>query len=131
VAVCRVGVAHHKYITPKKKLHLPKTLPPLRDPDKNFYLKPDVGAFAIGGWEKGTKGCWRSRPPFEFGRELFPENMERLELFALPCAERLPVLNEIGIQTIINGPIPVSADGEPILALAPELAHFFRTFWVT
>ena len=119
------GVVEHQYFITEKKLDLPKTLPTLRDPDKNFYLKPDVGAFAIGGWEKGTKGCWRSRPPFEFGRELFPENMERLELFALPCAERLPVLNEIGIQTIINGPIPVSADGEPILGLAPELDNFF------
>jgi glycine cleavage system aminomethyltransferase T/glycine/D-amino acid oxidase-like deaminating enzyme len=119
------GVVEHQYFITEKKLDLPKTLPTLRDPDKNFYLKPDVGAFAIGGWEKGTKGCWRSRPPFEFGRELFPENMERLELFALPCAERLPVLNQIGIQTIINGPIPVSADGEPILGLAPELDNFF------
>ena len=119
------GVVEHQYFITEKKLDLPKTLPTLRDPDKNFYLKPDVGAFAIGGWEKGTKGCWRSRPPFEFGRELFAENMERLELFALPCAERLPVLNEIGIQTVINGPIPVSADGEPILGLAPELDNFF------
>ena len=119
------GVVEHQYFITEKKLDLPKTLPTLRDPDKNFYLKPDVGAFAIGGWEKGTKGCWRSRPPFEFGRELFPENMERLELFALPCAERLPILNEIGIQTVINGPIPVSADGEPILGLAPELDNFF------
>ena len=39
----------------------------------------------------------------------------------LPAAERLPVLNETGIQTVINGPIPVSADGEPIMGLAPEL----------
>ncbi len=51
--------------------------------------------------------------------------MERLELFALPAAERLPVLNEIGIQTVINGPIPVSADGEPIMGLAPELDNFY------
>ena len=94
------GVVEHQYFITEKKLDLPKTLPTLRDPDKNFYLKPDVGAFAIGGWEKGTKGCWRSRPPFEFGRELFPDNMERLELFALPCAERLPVLNEIDVLLI-------------------------------
>ncbi|MFN0217637.1 MAG: FAD-dependent oxidoreductase [Hyphomicrobium sp.] len=119
------GVVEHQYFLTEKKFDLPKTLPTLRDPDKNFYLKPDVAAFAIGGWEKGTKGCWRSRPPFEFGRELFPENLERLELFALPCAERLPVLNEVGIQTVINGPIPVSADGEPIMGLAPELDNFF------
>jgi 4-methylaminobutanoate oxidase (formaldehyde-forming) len=119
------GVVEHQYFLTEKKLDLPKTLPTLRDPDKNFYLKPDVAAFAIGGWEDGTRGCWRSRPPFEFGRELFAENLERLELFALPCAERLPVLNEVGIQTVINGPIPVSADGEPIMGLAPELDNFF------
>lgn len=119
------GVVEHQYFLTEKKLDLPKTLPTLRDPDKNFYLKPDVGAFAIGGWEDGTKGCWRSRPPFEFGRELFPENLERLEMFALPCAERLPVLNSVGIQTVINGPIPVSADGEPIMGLAPELDNFY------
>lgn len=119
------GVVEHQYFLTEKKFDLPKTLPTLRDPDKNFYLKPDVGAFAIGGWEDGTNGCWRSRPPFAFGRELFPENLERLELFALPCAERLPVLNEVGIQTVINGPIPVSADGEPIMGLAPELDNFY------
>jgi 4-methylaminobutanoate oxidase (formaldehyde-forming) len=119
------GVVEHQYFLTEKKLDLPKSLPTLRDPDNNFYLKPDVGAFAIGGWEAGTKGCWRSRPPFEFGRELFPENMERLELFALPCATRIPVLNDIGIQTIINGPIPASPDGEPIMGLAPELDNFY------
>ena len=41
------------------------------------------------------------------------------------AAERLPVLNETGIQTVINGPIPVSADGEPIMGRAPELDNFY------
>jgi 4-methylaminobutanoate oxidase (formaldehyde-forming) len=119
------GVVEHQYFLTEKKLSFDPGLTTLRDPDKNFYLKPDVGAFAIGGWEDGTRGCWRGRPPFEFARELFPANMDRLELFALPAAERLPLLNEIGIQTIINGPIPVSADGEPILGLAPERDNFY------
>ena len=119
------GVVEHQYFVTEKKLVFDPGLTTLRDPDKNFYLKPDVGGFAIGGWEDGTRGCWRSRPPFGFARELFPPNMDRLELFAVPAAERLPLLNEIGIQTIINGPIPVSADGEPIMGLAPELDNFY------
>ncbi len=119
------GVVEHQYFVTEKTLDFAPDLPTLRDPDKNFYLKPDVGAFAIGGWEDGSKGCWRGRPPFEFGRELFESNMDRLERFALPCAERLPILDETGIQTIINGPIPVSADGEPIMGLAPELDNFY------
>jgi glycine cleavage system aminomethyltransferase T/glycine/D-amino acid oxidase-like deaminating enzyme len=119
------GVVEHQYFLTEKKLTFDRSLTTLRDPDKNFYLKPDTGSFAIGGWEQGTRGCWRGMPPLEFGRELFPPDMARLELFALPAATRLPVLNEIGIQTVINGPIPVSADGEPIMGLAPELENFF------
>lgn len=119
------GVVEHQYFLTEKKLTFDADLTTLRDPDNNFYLKPDTGSFAIGGWEDGTKGCWRGQPPLDFGRELFPPNMEQLELFALPAAERLPVLNEIGIQTVINGPIPVSFDGEPIMGLAPELDNFY------
>ncbi len=124
-AAVAAGVVEHQYFLTEKKLDFDKSLTTLRDPDHNFYLKPDTGAFAIGGWEEGTRGCWRGLPPLEFARELFPANLERLELFAIPAALRLPVLNDIGIQTVINGPIPVSADGEPILGPAPELDNMF------
>ena len=42
-----------------------------------------------------------------------PHHHARIRSVDSSAAERLPVLNEIGIQTVINGPIPVSADGEP------------------
>jgi 4-methylaminobutanoate oxidase (formaldehyde-forming) len=119
------GVVEHQYFLTEKTLKLPDNLTTLRDPDKNFYLKPDTGSFAIGGWEEGARGCWRGKPPLDFGRELFDPSYDRLALFATPAAERLPVLNETGIQTVINGPIPVSADGEPIIGRAPELDNFF------
>lgn len=119
------GVVQHQYFVTEKTLEFASNLPTLRDPDNNFYLKPDVAAFAIGGWEEGTQGCWRGKPPMAFGRELFEANFDRLEKFATPCATRLPILNETGIQTVINGPIPVSADGEPIMGLAPELDNFY------
>jgi 4-methylaminobutanoate oxidase (formaldehyde-forming) len=119
------GIVEHQYFLTEKTLKLDPALTTLRDPDKNFYLKPDTGAFAIGGWEEGSRGFHRGLPPLDFGRELFAPNMERLELFAMPAAERLPVLNDTGIQTVINGPIPVSADGEPIMGLAPELDNFY------
>jgi 4-methylaminobutanoate oxidase (formaldehyde-forming) len=119
------GIVEHQYFLTEKTLSFDAGLTTLRDPDKNFYLKPDTGSFAIGGWEEGSRGFHRGFPPLDFGRELFAPNMERLELFALPASERLPVLNETGIQTVINGPIPVSADGEPIMGLAPELNNFY------
>lgn len=119
------SVVEHQYFLTEKKLDFAADLTTLRDPDANFYLKPDTGAFAIGGWEDGTRGFHRGLPPLSFARELLPPEMERLELFALPAAKRLPVLNDIGIQSVINGPIPVSADGEPLMGLAPGFDNFY------
>ena len=94
-------------------------------PDKAFYLKPDVAALVIGGWEPNTVPFGRGGAPFDFGRELLPPNFDRFEQIALPAAERLPILNSLGIRTLINGAIPISPDGEPILGLAPELDNMF------
>jgi 4-methylaminobutanoate oxidase (formaldehyde-forming) len=119
------GAVEHQYLVTEKAIDFAPGLPTFRDPDRLFYLKPDVGSFAVGGWEQGTKACWRDGVPFDFGRELFESNFERFEQVVLPAAERVPVLNDVGIQTLINGPIPVSADGEPIMGLAPELDNFY------
>lgn len=115
----------HQYMVTEKSNEIPKGLPTLRDPDKAFYLKPDVSALAIGGWEPNTVPFGRGGAPFEFGRELLPSNFDRFEQIATPATERLPILEKLGVRTLINGPIPISPDGEPILGKAPELDNFF------
>ncbi len=119
------GAVEHQYVVTEKKIDVTHDTPTFRDPDRIFYLKPDVKSFAIGGWEKGAPACWPEGVPFDWGRQLFPENLDRFEPILVGAAERLPILNEVGIQTYINGAIPVSADGEPILGLAPELDNFY------
>ncbi|MFO1084562.1 MAG: FAD-dependent oxidoreductase [Reyranellaceae bacterium] len=119
------GAVEHQYLITEKSDAIPKGLPTLRDPDRIFYLKPEPGALAIGGWEQGTPTFGAKGVPFTFGRELFQANQDRLEQFMLPAAERLPILNELGIRTVINGPIPISPDGEPIMGLAPERDNFY------
>jgi 4-methylaminobutanoate oxidase (formaldehyde-forming) len=119
------GVVEHQYMITEKSQKVPKGLPTLRDPDKIFYLKPDVGALVVGGWEKNTVPFGSRGVPFEFGRELLPSNFERFEQVIVPAAERIPALNDMGIRSLINGPIPISPDGEPIMGLAPELDNFY------
>jgi len=114
------GAVEHQYLITEKSNAIPAGLPTLRDPDRIFYLKPEPGALAIGGWEKGTPTFGANGVPFSFGRELLQPNQDRLEQFVVPAAERLPILNELGIRAVINGPIPISPDGEPIMGLAPE-----------
>ena len=121
-----VTVVEHQYLVTEKTDRIPAGLPSLRDPDNNFYLKPEPGAFAIGGWEEGTVCAFGDgRLPADFAQQLFQQNLDRLERFLVPASTRLPLLNEIGIRTVINGPIPVSADGEPVIGKHPALDNYF------
>ncbi len=119
------GAVEHQYLVTEKVLDLPPDLPTFRDPDKNFYLKPEIGGLAVGGWEDNTRPFCPEGVPEAFGRELLESNFERFEQIALPAGERVPVLNQAGVRTLINGPIPVSPDGEPVMGRAPELDNFY------
>src|SRR4029077_10072774 len=85
------GAVEHQYIITEKSDAIPKGLPTLRDPDRIFYLKPEPGALAIGGWEQGTPTFGSTGVPFDFGRELFQPNQDRLEAFMLPAARPPPI----------------------------------------
>ena len=124
VAVPAAAV-EHQYLVTEKVVDAPVDLPTLRDPDRLFYLKPEVGGIAVGGWEENTIPFGADDIPAGFGRELLASNFDRFEEIALKAAERIPVLGEVGVRNLINGPIPVSPDGEPIMGLAPELDNFY------
>jgi 4-methylaminobutanoate oxidase (formaldehyde-forming) len=115
----------HQYVVTEPLKQRDPTLPTLRDPDKNFYLKPEVGGFAVGGWEMGTPSFHPSGVPFSFAQELLAPHMERFEEIALATAERIPAFGELGFKQLINGPIPVSPDGEPIMGQAIERDNVF------
>ena len=120
------GVVEHQYLVTEKTDVIPDDLPAFRDPDGGDYAKPEPGALAIGGWEKITnKVNPKEGFPWECERHLFDGDMDRLEEFLEPAMARLPILGELGIRTIVNGPIPISPDGEPIMGMVPGLDNFF------
>jgi len=119
------GAVEHQYLVTEKVVDAPLDLPTLRDPDRLFYLKPEVGGIAVGGWEANTVPFGADGIPPGFGRELLGSNYDRFEQIAVQATERIPVLGEVGVRNLINGPIPVSPDGEPVMGLAPELDNFF------
>ncbi len=120
------GVVEHQYLVTEKSQLVPDNLPALRDPDGGYYAKPEPGALAIGGWERQTRQVDPQHGfAWENERFLFDSNLERLEEFFEPALKRLPVLNELGVRTIVNGPIPISPDGEPIMGPVPGLSNFY------
>lgn len=113
VPACAV---EHQYIVTEPIPGFPPDLPTLRDPDRLVYYKPDAGGrLVIGGYEDDTIAFGDHGIPGEFARQLLPENMERFEPLAACAAEVTPVVNEVGIRQVINGPIPYSADGDFVM----------------
>jgi len=119
VPACAV---EHQYIVtePLPDVELVKGLPTLRDPERLVYYKPDAGGrLVIGGYEEGTLPFGDKGIPGEFVRQLLPDNLERFAPLAELAGKVTPIINEVGIRTVINGPIPYSADGDFVLGWAP------------
>jgi len=115
----------HQYLVTEPIADAPRDLPTFRDPDHLVYMKPEGGGLAVGGWEPDPVVFGRGGIPGDFARQLLPADFDRFERLAVLAAKRVPALEQVGVRTLINGPIPVSADGEPILGRAPELDNFF------
>jgi 4-methylaminobutanoate oxidase (formaldehyde-forming) len=116
-----VAALRHQFAVTEVRADLPRDLPGLRDPDLSFYLKPEIGRFAIGGWEPNTIPAFGGDMPFGFGCELFTDEMERLEPILEAAMRRVPIIGDMGLQRVVNGPIPFTPDGEPILGPSPDL----------
>ncbi|MEE8455260.1 MAG: FAD-dependent oxidoreductase, partial [Limibaculum sp.] len=120
------GVVQHQFMVTEKSDLIPDDLPTLRDPDGRYYAKPEPGALAIGGWERATPPVNPVEGfPWENAHHLFDGDIDRIAEVFEPAAQRIPVLNDLGMRTLVNGPIPISPDGEPIMGLAPGLENFF------
>ena len=123
VTVPACAVEHQYIVTePLPNPDLVKGLPTLRDPERLVYYKPDAGGrLVIGGYEEGTLPFGDKGIPGEFVRQLLPDNLDRFAPLAEMAGGVTPVVNEVGIRQVINGPIPYSADGDFVMGWAPEL----------
>jgi 4-methylaminobutanoate oxidase (formaldehyde-forming) len=120
-----VGAVEHQYLVTEKSPYITADLPSLRDPDGSFYVKPENGALALGGWESNTRPWGANGIARDFGPELLQPDFERFAPLAEAATARIPIFADVGVRQMINGPIPISADGEPVIGLAPELDNFY------
>mgnify|MGYP002629168792 CR=1 FL=1 len=115
----------HQYIVTDPIPGVPDDMPGMRDPDLLIYYKPEVRGIAIGGWEANTVPFGENGIPEPFAQELLPENFDRFEQLAINAGIRTPVVNDVGVRQLINGPIPWSADEGFVLGWAPNVDNFF------
>ncbi len=98
-------------------------MPFIRDPDESWYLRQERDGVILGPYEKnGTPWSIDGVPP-EFGMELLPPELERIEDIAGDCMARVPAVAEGGIKSIVNGPITFTPDANPMIGPAFNLPN--------
>jgi sarcosine dehydrogenase len=102
-----------------------RQMPTMRDPDLLVYYKPDGPGLLIGGYEPDTLPFGLDGIPASFQRQLLDPSFDRFEQLATLAAQRTPVIEQAGIRTMINGPIPYSADADFVMGKVPELDNYF------
>ena len=97
----------------------------LRESDASYYLREERQGYILGPYEKGAKAWAVDGVARDFGQELLPGDLDRLEVHIEAAINRVPTFGEAGIKDVINGPIPYTPDGSPIVGPAYGL----RNFW--
>jgi dimethylglycine dehydrogenase len=106
-----------------------KKLPLLRDVDSSYYLRQEKYGLNLGPYERNCRAHW-VRPddpmPQDFSFQLYPDDLERLEFYIEDAMARVPVLGRAGINKVINGPIPYTPDGLPLIGPMPGVPNAFE-----
>ena len=93
-------------------------LPIIRDPEESWYVRQERDGFIVGPYEADGRPWGVHGIPPEFGMELLPPDLDRVEPIVAMAIERVPALAQAGIKTIVNGPITFTPDANPLVGPA-------------
>lgn len=100
--------------------------PVLRDADAKWYVREERGGWILGPYEKGAPARFLYDVPETFRADLFPLDLERIEVEYMSMIHRLPSSETVGLKDDFNGPICYTPDGNPLVGPAPGL----RNMWL-
>lgn len=106
-----------------------RKLPLLRDVDSSYYLRQEKTGLNLGPYENTCKGAWLdpSDPmPEDFSFQLYPDDLDRIEWHIEDAIARVPLLGSVGVERVINGPIPYTPDGNPLIGPMPGVPNAFE-----
>ena len=104
-------------------------LPLLRDVDTSYYLRQEKNGMNLGPYERNCRAHWATYNdlmPDDFSFQLFPDDLERLEHYLNDAIARVPILGTAGLSKVINGPIPYTPDGNPLIGPMPGVPNAFE-----
>ncbi len=125
-------VMAHQYLVTEPIAHFDgrePRMPLIRDPDASWYLRQEKTSLLLGPYENGGRIHWRDPGdpmPEDFSFQLYPDDLDRIESYIEDACARVPLLGSVGLQRVINGPIPYAPDGNPLIGPMPGVPDAFE-----
>jgi dimethylglycine dehydrogenase len=102
-----------------------KRVPLLRCPIDDFYARQEKQGLLVGFYEQDCKTWGMDGIDPNFVNALCPDDLDRIMPVLENVFKRLPVLQDVGIHTVVNGPITYTIDGAPLVGPIPGKRNAF------
>jgi len=120
-------VEHHYFVTENIPVleELDHEIPMIGDADAEFYMRQEGKGLLLGAYENSCTHWSEHGTPADFGHELLPDDLDRIERNLTQAVESIPVLGTAGIKRVVNGPMIFSPDLNPLLGPYPGLQNYW------
>ena len=79
------------------------------------YMRQDQNGVLVGIYEIDHEHWAMDGAPWDYGMDLFQEQLDRIENEVTLGFERYPAIQDVGIKTWVNGAFTFSPDGNPLV----------------
>ncbi len=102
----------------------------LIDCDGEIYSRQERGGLLLGTYE--AKGVpWAvNETSWEFGNELLQPDLDRISSALEVAFSHFPILENVGIRQVINGPFTFTPDGNPLVGPVPGVKNYWAALGV-
>jgi dimethylglycine dehydrogenase len=127
IALPLMPVEHHYLVTENipEIVELGREIPNISEPSGGYYSRQEGKGLLLGAYESRCVHWAEEGTPLEFGHELLPDDIQRMEANIARAVEAMPCLETAGIKRVINGPMIFSPDLGPLLGPYPGLRNYF------
>jgi dimethylglycine dehydrogenase len=127
IALPLMPVEHHYMVTETipEIAGFAGEIPNISEPSGGYYCRQEGKGLLLGAYEATCHHWSEEGTPKDFGHELLPNDISRMEENLARAVESIPCLERAGIKRIINGPMIFSPDLGPLLGPYPGKKNYF------
>jgi len=105
--------------------NLAQELPVLRDLSAPLYIRQEQRGLLLGLFDNAPVFWAVDGTPDEFDTDLLPNDLDRVSHAFERALDRIPILNELGVRRVLNGPLLRTPDAAPLSGPIPGLPDYW------